>query len=77
MPEIANCPCCGNALKERVSIDSLTLVHECQMWGCCFRCNDTMVGKIAASMELARVTFWDCTDLARDRAMSAYREAFK
>ena len=49
--ETKKCPCCESALKERVSIDGLTLVHECQTWGCLFRCNDAMVDKIAAAMK--------------------------
>ena len=48
--ETKKCPCCGNALKARVGIDGLTLVLECQTWGCCFRCNDTVVDKIAVAM---------------------------
>ena len=75
--ETKKCPCCGNALKESVSIDGLTLVHECQTWGCFFRCNDTMVDKIAAAMELARVSAYDCTKTAMARAMVAYWAVFK
>ena len=45
------CPCCGNTLKARVSIDSSAIVHECQTWGCFFRCNCMMVDKICAAME--------------------------
>ena len=51
------CPCCGNTLKERVSIDGLAIVHECQTGGCFFRCNCMMVDKICAAMELARLEY--------------------
>ncbi len=42
-----------------------------------FRCNDTMVDKIAAAMELARVAAYDCTKTAMARAMVAYWAVFK
>ena len=71
------CPCCGNALKERVSIDGLAIVHECQTWGCFFRCNCTMVDKIVAAMELVDVEgpFVEFEDYAKLRALVEKLEA--
>ena len=74
--EIANCPLCGvipsiryGGILGKKPVSYRHCGAEFETIG--------LWNKYAAAMELARVTFCDCTDLARDRAMSAYWKAFK